>query len=107
VDPGPFVSGKAEGVHGDSYFAVIEFSTPVKAEALLGYGNWSRVGSKHVEDQLPLMSNKQMRPVWRTRAEIEAHLESRKLFSETALPLAKDNTRRSARAKMPAGTSAP
>jgi len=94
VDPGPFVNGKAEGVHGDSYFAVIEFSTPVNAQALLGYGNWSRAGSKHVEDQLPLMSNKQMRPVWRTRGEIEAHLESRKVFSETARPPAQDSTQR-------------
>jgi acyl-homoserine-lactone acylase len=67
-------------VSGDTYFAVIEFSNPVKAEALLGYGSWSRAGSKHVEDQLPLMSKKQMRPVWRERKEIEANIESRKLF---------------------------
>lgn len=80
VDPGTFVNGKAEGVAGDTYFAVIEFSNPVKAEALLGYGNWSRAGSKHVEDQLPLLSKKQMRPVWRARDEVEAHLESRKVF---------------------------
>jgi acyl-homoserine-lactone acylase len=80
VNPGPFLNGKAEGVSGDTYFAVIEFSNPVKAEALLGYGNWSRTGSKHVEDQLPLMSNKQMRPVWRARKDVEANLESRKVF---------------------------
>jgi acyl-homoserine-lactone acylase len=59
---------------------VIEFSKPVRAEALLGYGERSRPGSKHVEDQLPLMSRKQMRPVRRARKEIEANLESRKLF---------------------------
>jgi acyl-homoserine-lactone acylase len=59
---------------------VIEFSTPVHAEALLGYGNWSKVGSKHVDDQLPLFSKKQMRPVWRARNEIEANLESRKVW---------------------------
>src|SRR5260370_288771 len=80
VNPGPFLNGKAEGVAGDTYFAVIEFSNPVKAEALLGYGNWSRAGSTHVDDQLLLMSKKQMRPVWRERKEIEANLESRKLF---------------------------
>jgi acyl-homoserine-lactone acylase len=80
VNPGRFAGGKAEGVSGDTYFAVIEFSNPVKAEALLGYGNWSRAGSKHVEDQLPLMSRKEMRPVWRARKEIEANLESRKTF---------------------------
>jgi acyl-homoserine-lactone acylase len=59
---------------------VVEFSTPVYAEALLGYGNWSKVGSKHVDDQLPLFSKKQMRPVWRARNEIEANLESRKVW---------------------------
>ncbi|MCX6591302.1 MAG: penicillin acylase family protein [Acidobacteria bacterium] len=80
VNIGPFVQGKAEGVHGDSYHAVVEFANPVRAEALLTYGNWSRAGSKHIEDQLPLMSKKQMRPVWRARKDIEANLESRKVF---------------------------
>ena len=80
VDPGPWVNGKAEGVRGDTYFAVIEFSTPVHAEALLTYGNWSKVGSPHVEDQVRLNSKKEMRPVWRDRKDIEANLESRKVF---------------------------
>ncbi len=80
VNIGPFVKGKAQGIHGDSYQAVVEFSSPVRAEALLTYGNWSRSGSRHIEDQLPLMSKKQMRPVWRARPDIEANLESRKVF---------------------------
>ena len=80
VNIGPFVKGKAQGIHGDSYQAVVEFSSPVRAEALLTYGNWSRAGSRHIEDQLPLMSKKQMRPVWRARPDIEANLESRKVF---------------------------
>jgi len=77
---GPFVDGKTQPVHGDTFFAVVEFSSPIHAEALLGYGNWSKPGSKHVEDQLPLFSKKQMRPVWKTHAQIEANLESRKVF---------------------------
>lgn len=80
VDMGRFVDGKAAGERGDTFYAVIEFSTPVHADALLGYGNWSKPGSKHVDDQLPLFSSKQMRPVWRARKEIEANLESRKVF---------------------------
>jgi acyl-homoserine-lactone acylase len=80
VGPGPFVNGKAQGVRGDTYFAVIEFSTPVHAEALLTYGNWSKVGSPHVEDQVRLNSKKEMRPVWRDRKDIEANLEGRKVF---------------------------
>ena len=31
----------------------------------------------HVGDQLELFARKALRPVWRSRAEIEAHLESR------------------------------
>jgi acyl-homoserine-lactone acylase len=80
INVGPFVSGKTEAISGDTFFAVIEFSTPQRAEALLGYGNWSKPGSKHVEDQLPLLSRKEMRPVWRDRKSIEANLEGRKVF---------------------------
>ena len=74
------VNGKAEGIGGDTYFAVIEFSTPVHAEALLSYGNWSKKGSPHVEDQMKLLSRKEMRPIWRDRKDVEAHLEARKVF---------------------------
>jgi acyl-homoserine-lactone acylase len=76
----PFVNGKAEAVQGDTFYAVIEYSTPQRAEVLLNYGNWSKKGSKHVEDQLPLASRKEMRPMWRLKKDIEANLESRKLF---------------------------
>ncbi len=76
----PFKDGKVEAVSGDTFYAVIEYSTPQRAEALLNYGNWSKQGSKHVEDQLPLASRKEMRPVWRAKQEIEANLESRKVF---------------------------
>ena len=48
----PFVNGKTQAVSGDTFYAVIEFSTPQRAEVLLNYGNWSKKGSKHVEDQL-------------------------------------------------------
>ena len=74
---GAFQNGTAEIVSGDTFYAVVEFSNPVRGEALIGYGNWSRAGSKHVDDQLELASTKQMRPMLRTRREIEAALESR------------------------------
>jgi acyl-homoserine-lactone acylase len=77
----PFKDGKVEAVSGDTFYAVIEYSTPQRAEALLNYGNWSKAGSKHIEDQLPLASRKEMRPVWRTRTEIEANLENRKVLA--------------------------
>jgi len=57
--------------------AAIEFSAPLRAQALIGYGNASQPGSPHRTDQLELFARKQLRPVWRTRKEIEAHLEER------------------------------
>jgi acyl-homoserine-lactone acylase len=62
---------------GDSYVALVEFSNPVRAEVLLSYGNASAAGSPHNGDQLRLFSEKRLRPVWRDRASIEAHLEMR------------------------------
>ncbi len=82
VATGPLVEGKTQIQGGDTFYAVIEFQKngPPIGEALLGYGNWSRVGSIHVEDQLALASQKKMRPIMRARQEIEKNLESRKLF---------------------------
>ena len=79
---GPFTAGKAQIQNGDTFYAVIEFSKTglPRGEALLGYGNWSRAGSKHVEDQLALASQKKMRPILRARQDIEKILESRKVF---------------------------
>ena len=49
----------------------------MRARANVAYGNASQPGSPHRVDQLPLASRKELRPVWRTRADIEAHLERR------------------------------
>jgi|GEM_PF-6679636 len=48
--------------------------------ALTGYGNSSQPNSPHLSDQLPLVTRKELRPVWRTHKEIEAHLSERKVF---------------------------
>ncbi len=75
-----FVPGKGdrfEAIAGDSFVAAIEFSNPVKAMALNSYGNASQPGSPHAGDQWQLFARKELRPVWRSRSEIEAHLRSR------------------------------
>jgi acyl-homoserine-lactone acylase len=72
-------NARYRAVGGDSYVAAIEFSSPIRAMTLLGYGNASRAGSPHRTDQLPLFARQQMKPVWRTRAEVEAHLERREV----------------------------
>jgi acyl-homoserine-lactone acylase len=64
-------------VEGDSFIAAVEFSTPVSAQALVTYGNASQPGSPHIGDQLTLAAKGELRPVWRTRGEIEANLELR------------------------------
>jgi acyl-homoserine-lactone acylase len=64
---------------GDSFVAAVEFSTPLTARTLIGYGNWSQPGSRHRVDQLSLFARKELRPAWRSRADIEAHLERREL----------------------------
>ena len=64
---------------GDSFVAVVEFSEPVRARVLLGYGNASQPDSPHRGDQLELMARRELRPVWRSRAEVEAHLERREM----------------------------
>jgi acyl-homoserine-lactone acylase len=80
VEFAPAEDRRLSGVSGDSYVAAIEFSTPVRAMTLIGYGNASQPGSRHITDQLPLFARKEMRPVWRTRAEVMAHLEEREVF---------------------------
>lgn len=72
---GPGANGTREVVAGDSYYAVMEFGPDgVRARALLAYGNSTQPGSPHVGDQLELFARQEMRPVWRSRAEVEANL---------------------------------
>jgi acyl-homoserine-lactone acylase len=65
---------------GDSFVAAVEFSTPLRARTLIGYGNWSQPG-RHRTDQLPLFARKELREAWLTRSEVEAHLERREVVA--------------------------
>jgi acyl-homoserine-lactone acylase len=73
----PGKDNRFQAVGGDSFVAAIEFSNPVKARALNSYGNATQPGSPHAGDQLQLFARQELRPVWRSRSEIEAHLSSR------------------------------
>ena len=71
IGTGPFVERQGRRFRAATRSTrCIEFQKngPPIGEALLGYGNWSRVGSKHVDDQLALASQKKMRPIMRSRA---------------------------------------
>lgn len=65
---------------GDSYVAAVEFSDPVRARAVIGYGNASQPDSPHRTDQLRLFAGKELRPVWLERADVEAHAVERESF---------------------------
>ncbi len=80
LDFAPSENGQFQAVAGDSYVAAIEFSNPVRAMVLTSYGNATQPGSPHTSDQLQMFANKKLRPVWRKRSDILAHLEKRKVF---------------------------
>ena len=65
---------------GETIVCAIEFARVQNAQCLLGYGNATQPGSPHLEDQLPLMVEKKLLPVWRERKDIEANLEKRESF---------------------------
>jgi len=78
----PKADHTATAFFGDTFVAAVEFSTPVKAQVLLSYGNASQPHSSHKGDQLRLFSQKQLRPAWRTKKEILQHLEKKELLNE-------------------------
>ena len=65
---------------GDTFVMAVEFGDPIQAVVVHGYGNATQAGSPHRTDQLALFSEKRVRPVWRSRPEIEANLRSREVF---------------------------
>jgi acyl-homoserine-lactone acylase len=72
----PSEDQRFEAIGGESYVAAIEFSNPVRAMALTSYGNATQPDSLNRGEQLKLFASKKLRPVWRSRQEIEAHLTS-------------------------------
>jgi acyl-homoserine-lactone acylase len=80
IDYGLLKDGVRAASFGATFVAVVDFAAPTKAKVLMSYGDASQPGSPHLGDQIPLLSAKEMRDAWRTRAEVEAHLESRDVF---------------------------
>ncbi len=77
---GPLQHGERASDFGSSYVALVSFGEPLRAKALLSYGSSTQPGTRHRSDQLALVSSGQLRDVWRTRAQVEANLESRDSF---------------------------
>jgi acyl-homoserine-lactone acylase len=78
---GPFGKDGTRGpVSGETWVSVVEFTTPLKAEGLMSYGNSTQPGTKHRTDQVELLSERKLRTLWMTRPEIEKHLEEKSTF---------------------------
>jgi acyl-homoserine-lactone acylase len=70
--------GRYTGYAGDSYVLMATWDRAGQAEArsINPYGSAvSNSRSKHFADQAPLFVRHQLKPVWRTEAEVRAHLE--------------------------------
>jgi acyl-homoserine-lactone acylase len=69
--------GKLVGFQGDSYVLMVEFGpNGVSSKSIHNYGSATgRPESKHYADQAPLFVERKLKPVWRTKEEIRAHLE--------------------------------
>ena len=66
---------RAEG--GETFIAITEFGKSPQASVLLGYGNATQKESKHITDQLNLLSKKKLRQALLTKADVLKHLEKK------------------------------
>ncbi len=73
----PDAGGTRVPQHGETWVAMIEFSTPVRAWGLMSYGNSRQKGTTHHADQLQMLARAQFRELWLQRAQVEANLEER------------------------------
>jgi acyl-homoserine-lactone acylase len=71
----PFKDGTRDAFSGETWISMVEFTTPLKAEGLMSYGDSTQPGTKHRTDQIELLSERKLRTFWMTRPVIEKHLE--------------------------------
>lgn len=80
IDFAPGKDGRVTAEGGDSYVAVVSFGKKIKAQVLLSYGNATQPGSKHIGDQLQLLSEKRLRTPWLEKGEIMRNLEEKEVM---------------------------
>jgi acyl-homoserine-lactone acylase len=76
----PIDDNKQKIIAGDTYVAVIEFGDSIRANGVIGYGNFSQKGSIHRTDQLKLYSDKKLRPIHFYRKDVDANVVERMTF---------------------------
>ena len=75
IDFAPAHDAVREANFGGSFTAVVSFDDEPRGRVLTSYGSSSQPGSPHASDQLALLSAGELREAWRSRAQVEAHLE--------------------------------
>lgn len=75
IDFAPPENGVRVANFGGSFTAVVSFDATPHGRVLSSYGSSSQSGSAHASDQLALLSAGELREAWRSRADVEAHLE--------------------------------
>ena len=63
--------GTRTAVTGDGWVLAVEFTNPVRAYSVLAYGQSSRPGSPHHDDQAAMFAANRMKPVAFTDADVE------------------------------------
>jgi penicillin amidase len=63
------------GVAGHSFVAAVELGAPAKVKTILQFGESGDPQSPHWFDQAVLYSQKQFKPTWYARADVETHSE--------------------------------
>ena len=76
----PIKDNRYAAIGGDSFQAIVEFSSPLKALVSIGYGNASQKNSMYRSNQAKFYSQKKLRHAWRTRKEIEQNLSFEEKF---------------------------
>jgi penicillin amidase len=61
------------GEHGNSFMKVVEFGPTVRGRSLLVFGQSGDPDSPHFFDQAQLYSDREFKPAWFTREEVEAN----------------------------------
>ena len=72
--------GTRDALSGETWISAVEFTTPLKAEGLMSYGNSTQPGTKHRSDQVALLSQRTLRTLWRTRPDIRKHMEEKTTY---------------------------
>jgi acyl-homoserine-lactone acylase len=68
-------------VHGETWVAMVEFSSPIKAYGLMTYGNSRQKGTTHYNDQLDHLAADEFRELFLQRSQIEANTVERVLLN--------------------------